>query len=94
MRLFITLTMIAASIQAADFKLPPGCKLPPALNSTDPFVRCGNDGSGLNFSPIQDAAKVREDEAKNTFCADMSHPVMSRSRCCAICRQSRPRRRI
>ena len=68
---------VTAFLPADDFKLPAGCTLPFAsiAPTSDPAGSCPNEGSGTNLAPIKDAAKVREDLAKNTFCADFSQPV-------------------
>ena len=59
---------------ADDFKLPPGCTLPfdSIATKPDPFVKCGNDGSGTDGAPVSDPKKL-EDNAKNNFCADLTN---------------------
>src|SRR5215472_11883950 len=71
----IVLLVLAPSASTADdFKLT--CTLPfdPIATKPDPFLTCGNDGSGKNGAPLS-AAKIRQANAKNNFCADMSNPV-------------------
>jgi len=63
---------------ADDFKLPGNCSLPPVFagvaTKPDPYIHCNNDGAGKGGKAL-DPAKVREDNAKNNFCADASHPT-------------------
>jgi hypothetical protein len=67
------LTGIASILTGDDFKLPSNCTLPFKNIATqpDPYLHCGNDGSGTNGAKA-DQAKVLEDNAKNNFCAGMS----------------------
>jgi hypothetical protein len=75
MRFLMLSTAMAASLLAADVPLPPACTLPPALSKSDSFASCGITGASSS-GPIQaNTPKGREDQQKNNFCADMSHPV-------------------
>jgi hypothetical protein len=63
---------------ADDFKLPSNCTLPPVFDriatKPDPYIVCGNDGAGKGGA-TPDPAKIREDNAKDNFCADASNPI-------------------
>ena len=63
---------------ADDFKLPSNCTLPPVFDriatKPDPYIVCGNDGAGKGGA-TPEPAKIREDNAKDNFCADASNPI-------------------
>jgi len=76
MRKRLLFAAIPLLLLADDFKLPDNCTLPFARIATqpDPYASCGNDGSGKAGKALT-AAKIREDNAKNNFCADASKPT-------------------
>ncbi|HYL77488.1 MAG TPA: hypothetical protein VEU96_24960 [Bryobacteraceae bacterium] len=78
MRISTLLATIPLLLMADDFKLPGNCTLPAVFDRVatkpDPYISCGNDGSGKGGKAL-DPAKVREDNAKDNFCADASNPV-------------------
>jgi hypothetical protein len=71
----IVLLVLAPPASTADnFQL--NCTLPfnKIATKPDPFLACGNDGSGSRGATLR-AAKVLENNAKNNFCADYSNPI-------------------
>jgi hypothetical protein len=70
----VLLVLASPASTADDFKL--NCTLPfdRIAVKPDPFIACGNTGSGKNGAAL-DAAKMRQANAKNDFCADASAPV-------------------
>src|SRR5579871_2017392 len=68
-----TLVLLWTSLAGQGFKLPSGCTLPfdSIATKPDPYVACGNNGSGVNGAPIP-RAKILEDNAKDNLCGDTS----------------------
>jgi hypothetical protein len=69
----VLLVLGSPASTADDFKL--SCTLPfdQIAVKPDPFVACGNAGSGKNGAML-DTAKMRQASAKNNLCADASAP--------------------
>src|SRR5579864_1584483 len=78
MRISTLLATIPLLLMADDFKLPSNCTLPPVFDriatKPDPYIVCGNDGAGKGGA-TPEPAKIREDNAKDNFCADASNPI-------------------